>query len=53
MGLMILFMESGVVLVMILGTYLLSIGQIELPWLILAIVLGGLFTSFIAKVTTF
>ena len=53
MGLMILFMESGVVLVMILGTYLLSIGQIELPWLILAIVLGGLFTSSIAKVTTF
>lgn len=53
MGLIILFMESGVVLVMILGTYLLSVGQIELPRLILAIVLGGLFTSSIAKVATF
>lgn len=53
MGLIILFMESGAVLVMILGTYLLSVGQIELPRLILAIVLGGLFTSSIAKVATF
>lgn len=53
MGLIILFMESGVVLVMILGTYLLSASQIELPQLILAIVLGGLFTSSIAKVATF
>jgi len=53
MGLIILFMESGVVLVMILGTYLLSVGQIELPRLILAIVLGGLFTSSITKVATF
>ena len=53
MGLIILFMESGVVLVMILGTYLLSVGQIEVPRLILAIVLGGLFTSSIAKVATF
>lgn len=53
MGLIILFMESGVVLVMILGTYLLSVGEIELPRLILAIVLGGLFTSSIAKVATF
>lgn len=53
MGLIILFMESGVVLVMILGTYLLSVGQIELPQLILAIVLGGLFTSSITKVATF
>ena len=52
MGLIILFMESGVVLVMILGTYLLSVGQIELPRLILAIVLGGLFTSSITKVAT-
>ena len=53
MGLITLFMESGVVLVMILGTYLLSIGQIEPPRLILAIVLGGLFTSSITKVATF
>lgn len=52
MGLILLFMESGVVLVMILGTYLLSIGQIELPRLILAIVSGNLFTSSIAKVAT-
>ena len=35
------------------GTYLLSASQIELPRLILAIVLGGLFTSSIAKVATF
>lgn len=53
MGLITLFMESGVVLVMILGTYLLSIGQIEPPRLILAIVLGSLFTSSITKVATF
>ncbi|MBR1938941.1 MAG: ABC transporter ATP-binding protein [Spirochaetales bacterium] len=53
MGLIILFMESGIVLVMILGTYLLSIGQIKLSNLILSIVLGGLFTSSIAKVATF
>ena len=45
-------MESGVVLVMILDTYLLSIGQIELLRLILAIVSGNLFTSSIAKVAT-
>lgn len=53
MGLIIMFMESGVVLVMILGTYLLSIGEIQVPRLILSIVLGGLFTSSIAKVATF
>ncbi len=53
MGLIILFMESGVVLVMILGTYLLSVGEISLQRLILAIILGGLFTSSIAKVATF
>lgn len=52
MGLIILFMESGVVFVMILGTHLLSVGQIELPRLILSIVLGGLFTSSITKVAT-
>ncbi len=53
MGLITLFMESGVVLVMIQGTYLLSIGQIGITRLILAIILGGLFTSSIAKVATF
>lgn len=53
MGLIIMFMESGVVLVMILGTYLLSLGEIQVPRLILSIVLGGLFTSSIAKVATF
>lgn len=53
MGLITFFMESGVVLVMILGTYLLSVGEIEIPRLILAIVLGGLFTSSIAKIATF
>lgn len=53
MGLIILFMESGVVLVMILGTYLLSTGEISLQRLILALILGGLFTSSIAKIATF
>ncbi len=52
MGLITLFMESGVVLVMLLGTYLLSIDKIELTRLILAIVLSGLFTSSITKIAT-
>lgn len=52
MGLITLFMESGVVLVMILGTHLLSIGEIEIPRLILSIVFGGIFTSSVTKVAT-
>ncbi len=53
MGLITFFMESGVVLVMILGTYLLSEGWISVTQLILSIVLGGLFTSSVAKTATF
>lgn len=53
MALIGLFMESGVVLVMIMGTWLLSIGAITLPALILAIILGGTFTATVAKIATF
>lgn len=53
MGLIDVFMESGVVLVMILGTYLFSVGELTISKLILSILLGGLFTSSIAKVATF
>lgn len=52
MGLITLFMESGVVLVMIFGTWFFSKGKIELTSLILQIVLAGLFTSSIAKIAT-
>lgn len=53
MGLINIFMESGVVLVMILGTWLLSVGQITVPVFILAMILGAAFTSSIAKTATF
>lgn len=52
MGLITLFMESGVVLVMIFGTLFFAKGKIELTSLILQIVLAGLFTSSIAKIAT-
>nr|MCR4947590.1 ABC transporter ATP-binding protein/permease [Treponema sp.] len=52
MGLITLFMESGVVLVMIFGTLFFAKGKIELTGLILQIVLAGLFTSSIAKIAT-
>ena len=52
MGLIDVFMESGVVLVMILGTWLFSVGELTISRLILSILLGGLFTSSIAKAAT-
>lgn len=52
-GLIALFMESGVVLVMILGTWLLSKGEISTMRVILFMVLGTAFTSSVAKTATF
>lgn len=53
MGLITLFMESGVVLVMILGTWLLSKGEITIMRVILSMILGAVFTSSVAKTATF
>ncbi len=53
MGFIDVFMEGGVVLVMILGTYFLSIGEISVSKFILAMILGSVFTSSIAKNATF
>ena len=53
MGFIDVFMEGGVVLVMILGTYLLSTAEITIPVFILAMILGYAFTSSIAKTATF
>ncbi|QZY55948.1 ABC transporter ATP-binding protein [Crassaminicella profunda] len=53
MGLIDIFMEGGVVLVIILGTYFLSMGEISVPKFILALILGMAFTSSIAKTATF
>lgn len=53
MGFIALFMESGVVLVMILGMLLLSKGEIDIPRFILSMILGTFFTSSIAKNATF
>ncbi|MBQ9494491.1 MAG: ABC transporter ATP-binding protein [Treponema sp.] len=53
LGLIALFMESGVALVIIFGTYFLANGEIALSRLILSIILGTLFTSSIAKIATY
>lgn len=53
MGLITLFMESGVVLVIVLGTWLLSIGEITVMRVILSMILGVAFTSSVAKMATF
>lgn len=53
MGLITLFMESGLLFVMVLGTYLFYKEQITIFQFILSIILGGLFTSSITKVATF
>lgn len=53
MGLISIFMESGVVLVMILGSWLLSIGEITIPVFILTLILSTAFTSSIGKTATF
>ncbi|MDU6011744.1 MAG: ABC transporter ATP-binding protein [Slackia sp.] len=52
MALIALFMESGTVLVLIAGTWLLSAGGISIERLILAMVLSAAFTSSVAKTAT-
>ena len=52
MALISLFMESGTVLVLIVGTWLLSAGGISIERLILAMVLSAAFTSSVAKTAT-
>ena len=52
MALIALFMESGTVLVLIVGTWLLSTGSISIERLILSMVLSAAFTSSIAKTAT-
>ena len=52
MALIALFMEFGTVLVLIVGTWLLSMGGISIERLILAMVLTAAFTSSVAKTAT-
>lgn len=52
MGLIDIFMEIGVVIVMILGSIFLYYGQITTPKFILAIILSSSFTSSISKTAT-
>ena len=52
MALIALFMEFGTVLVLIVGTWLLSTGGISIERLILAMVLAAAFTSSVAKTAT-
>ena len=52
MGLIDIFMEIGVVIVMILGSFFLSKGEITLPRFILSIILSSIFTSSINKTAT-
>lgn len=52
MGFIDVFMEGGVVLVMILGSSFLLKGQISVPVFVLAMILGGAFTASIAKIAT-
>ena len=52
MALIALFMESGTVLVLIAGTWLLSSGGISVERLILAMVLSAAFTSSVTKTAT-
>ncbi|WP_035425471.1 ABC transporter ATP-binding protein [Atopobium fossor] len=52
MALIALFMESGTVLVLIVGTWLLSMGDISIERLILAMVFSAAFTSSVAKIAT-
>lgn len=52
MALIALFMESGTVLVLIAGTWLLSSGGISVERLILAVVLSAAFTSSVTKTAT-
>ena len=52
MGLINIFMEIGVVIVMISGSFFLSKGEITLPKFILSIILSSIFTSSINKTAT-
>ncbi|MVB12271.1 putative multidrug export ATP-binding/permease protein [Caprobacter fermentans] len=52
MGFIDIFMEGGVVLVMILGSGFLLKGQISVPVFVLSMILGGAFTASIAKTAT-
>lgn len=52
MALIALFMESGTVLMLIVGTWLLSTGGISIEHLILSMVLSAAFTSSVAKTAT-
>lgn len=52
MGLINIFMEIGVVIVMLLGSFFLSKGEITLPRFILSIILSSMFTSSINKTAT-
>ena len=52
MGLINIFMEIGVVIVMLLGSFFLSKGEITLPRFILSIILSSIFTSSINKTAT-
>ena len=52
MALIALFMEFGTILVLIVGTWLLSTGGISIERLILAMVLAAAFTSSVAKTAT-
>ena len=52
MGLINIFMEIGVIIVMILGSFFLSKGEITLPRFILSIILSSIFTSSINKTAT-
>ena len=51
-GLINIFMEIGVVIVMISGSFFLSKGEITLPRFILSIILSSIFTSSINKTAT-
>lgn len=52
MGFLDIFMEGGVVLMMILGSSFLAAGEISVPVFILSVILGGSFTASIGKAAT-
>lgn len=53
MGFITTMLESGVVVTMIVGSILLSDGQISVQKFILALILGGVFSASFAKLATF
>ncbi|WP_349946095.1 ABC transporter ATP-binding protein [Lacrimispora sp. BS-2] len=52
MGILDVFMQGGVVLMMIAGSLFLATGELSVPMFVLSILLGTAFTSFIAKAAT-